>query len=266
MEPLQEIKDILAPFAEATAMTEVIDSTEINEDVPFVVETDASNVALSATLNQNNKPVAFFSRSLNKSEVKQSSVEKEAAAIVEAIRKWSHFLAGHHFELITDQRPVAFMYDHKTHGKLNYTKVLRWRIELSQYDYEIVYRAGKCNVASDALSRAYCATIHNDFLLDMHRSLCHPGVSRMYHHVKTKNLPYSLEEVRKMTSACTTCAEIKPQFYKPVETHIVKVTQPMERLCVDFKGPNAYCLSFTTGYCLSFTTVYAFWFVCFCTF
>ena len=56
----------------------------INEDVPFVVETDASNVALSATLNQNNKPVAFFSRSLNKSEVKQSSVEKEAAAIVEA--------------------------------------------------------------------------------------------------------------------------------------------------------------------------------------
>ena len=56
----------------------------INEDVPFVVETDASNVALSATLNQNNKPVAFFSRSINKSEVKQSSVEKEAAAIVEA--------------------------------------------------------------------------------------------------------------------------------------------------------------------------------------
>ena len=42
-----------------------------------------------------------------------------------------------------------------------------------------------------------------------------------------------------MTSACTTCAEIKPQFYKPVETHIVKATQPMERLCVDFKGPIA---------------------------
>ena len=63
----------------------------INEDVPFVFERDASNVALSATLNQNNKPVAFFSRSLNKSEVKQSSVEKEAAAIVLAIRKWSHF-------------------------------------------------------------------------------------------------------------------------------------------------------------------------------
>ena len=61
----------------------------------------------------------------------------------------------------------------------------------------------------------------------------------MYHYVKTKNLPYSLEEVRKMTSACTTCAEIKPQFYKPVEAHIVKATQPMECLCVDFKSPVA---------------------------
>ena len=141
--------------------------------------------------------------------------------------------------MITDQRSVAFMCDHKTHGKLKNTKVLRWRIELSRYDYEIVYRAGKCNVASDALSRAYCATIHSDFLLDMRRSLCHPGVSRMYHYVKTKNLPSSLEEVRKMTSACTTCAEIKPQFYKPVETHIVKATQPMERFCVDFKSPIA---------------------------
>ena len=131
---------------------------------------------------------------------------------------------------------MAFTFDRKTHGKLKNTKVLRWRIELSQHDYEIAYRAGKCNVASDALSRAYCAIIHSDFL---HRSLCHPGVSRMYHYVKTKNLPYSLEQVQKMTAACSTRAEIKPQFYKPVETHIVKATKPMERLCVDFKGPIA---------------------------
>ena len=37
----------------------------IDEDQKFVVETDASNVAISATLNQNGKPVAFFSRTLN---------------------------------------------------------------------------------------------------------------------------------------------------------------------------------------------------------
>ena len=39
----------------------------IDEDRSFVLETDASNVAISATLNQNGNPVAFFARTLNKS-------------------------------------------------------------------------------------------------------------------------------------------------------------------------------------------------------
>ena len=34
----------------------------IDEDQSFVVDIEASNVAISATLNQKEKPVAFFSR------------------------------------------------------------------------------------------------------------------------------------------------------------------------------------------------------------
>ena len=44
-----------------------------------------------------------------------------------------------------------------------------------------------------------------------------------------------------MTSACNVCAEIKPRFCKPSETHLIKATQPMERLSLDFKGPIAGC-------------------------
>jgi len=69
--------------------------------VPFVVEPDASDVALSASLHQRGRPAAFFSRTLTKVERNQSSVEKEAAAIVEAIRMWNHFLLGRKFTLIT---------------------------------------------------------------------------------------------------------------------------------------------------------------------
>ena len=70
-----------------------------------------------ATLNQNGKPVAFYSRSLSKCEQAHSSVEKEATAIVEAVRKWSHFLTGKRFQIVTDQRSVSFMYDNKNCGK-----------------------------------------------------------------------------------------------------------------------------------------------------
>ena len=72
--------------------------------------------AIAATLNQAGRPVAFFSRTLNKSEHHQSSVEKEACAIVESVLKWRHYLQGRHFKLITDQRSLAFMYDQKRPG------------------------------------------------------------------------------------------------------------------------------------------------------
>ena len=226
----------------------------IDEHVSFVVETDASNVAVSATLNQNSRPVAFYSRTLNRSELAQCSVEKEATAVIEAVRKWSHLLTGRRFTLVTDQRSVAFMYDCKSRGKIKNAKILRWRIELSQYNHEIVYRSGKLHAAADTLSRVYCASLTNSVLYDIQAELCHPGVTRMHHFVKSKNLPYSLDEVRKVLNNCRICAEVKPKIFKPVKSHLIKATQPMERLSLDFKGPlpsatkNKYLLTVVDEY------------------
>ncbi|KRY57138.1 Retrovirus-related Pol polyprotein from transposon 17.6 [Trichinella britovi] len=68
--------------------------TAIDDELQFTVEIDASDHAIVATLSQLGKPVAFFSRMLSDSEQRHSSVEKEAYAIVEAIRKWRHYLLG----------------------------------------------------------------------------------------------------------------------------------------------------------------------------
>ena len=84
-----------------------------DESQPFVVECDASEVCVSATLNQRGRPVAFMSRTLQGSEFHYPPVEREATAIIEAGRKWRHFLAGRHFTLVTDQRSVAFMIDNR---------------------------------------------------------------------------------------------------------------------------------------------------------
>ena len=63
----------------------------IDENASFVVECDASYAAVSATLNQAERAAAFMSRTLRGSERRYPAVE-EATAIVEAIRKWEHYL------------------------------------------------------------------------------------------------------------------------------------------------------------------------------
>ena len=88
-----------------------------------------------------------------------------------------------------------------------------------------------------------------DGLRKLHDDLCHPGITRMTHFVRSRNLPYSVEDVKKMTASCSTCAELKPRFHKPESSHLIKATQPFERLSLDFKGPlpsstkNTYLLT-----------------------
>ena len=62
------------------------------------------SVELNCAPNQNTKFSFYY-------KIKHHAVEKEAAAIVEALRKWCHFLLGRHFKVITDQKSVSFIFD-----------------------------------------------------------------------------------------------------------------------------------------------------------
>ncbi|XP_059848515.1 uncharacterized protein LOC132406667 [Hypanus sabinus] len=226
----------------------------VDETIPFQVESDASDFTLAATLNQASRPVAFFSRTLQGPEIRHSAVEKEAQAIVEAVRHWRHYLAGKRFTLLTDQRSVAFMFSNQQRGKIKNDKILRWRIELSTYNYDILYRPGRLNEPPDALFWGMCANAQLDQLYARHAHLCHPGVTRFYHFVKAWNMPYSLEDIRTMTRDSQVCAECKPHFYRPEKAQLIKGTRPFERPSVDFKGPlpstdrNVYFLNIINEY------------------
>ena len=109
----------------------------VDTSLPFTIETDASDYSIAAQFLQNGRPVAFFSRTLNASEKHHISVEKEAYAIVESIRKWRHYLLGRYFRVVADQRSVSFMFNSSHATKVKNDKIMRWRLELSSYSYDI---------------------------------------------------------------------------------------------------------------------------------
>ena len=140
--------------------------------------------------------------------------------------------------IVTDQQAVNFMFDAKRRGKIKNSKIERWRMELGCYEYDIMYRPGKNNIPADMLSRAQCNALNDKGKLhEIHENLCHPGITKLAHFIKVRNLPYAIEEVKRVCAACAVCARWKPRFYTSEAGHLVKATQPMERFSIDFKGP-----------------------------
>ena len=120
---------------------------------PFVLTTDASNFAIGAVLSQGpigkDRPVAFASRTLTKTEEKYSVIEKELLAIAWACKYFRPYLFGKKFTLFTDHKPLTYMFSLKDPND----KMIRWRLRLEEFDYEVKYRPGKQNVVADGLSR-----------------------------------------------------------------------------------------------------------------
>lgn len=130
-------------------------------DKPFLLTTDASNYALGAVLSQgkvgNDKPVAYASRTLNRAEVNYSASEKEMLAIVWAVKQFRQYLYGTKFTIYTDHQPLIYLNNIKNNAKL-----IRWRLQLTEYEYDIVYKKGKFNTNADALSRMQVETFVNE--------------------------------------------------------------------------------------------------------
>jgi len=150
----------------------------------FHLKTDASGNAVSAKVVQQNRPEDFFYRMLSKHEICDVSVENETLTVVEAIRKWERILTGRHIATVTDQRHVSVMYDTKKDVKIKkIEKNLRWRNELAQFDFDIVYCTTQNNCAPDTLSRSYCVIMHKSKFNEGHESFCYPGTTRFIHFV-----------------------------------------------------------------------------------
>lgn len=115
----------------------------------FHVCVDANQYALGGVLEQEGRPIAYGSRALNAAERRYSTIDRELFAIVWATRLWRHYLLGRHFKVYSDHKPLRGIIRVKDAT----ARILRFHQRLSEYNYEIIYRAGKQNTNADALSR-----------------------------------------------------------------------------------------------------------------
>lgn len=138
-------------------------------DKTFIITTDASKEAISAVLSQgeigNDLPIAFASRTLIDAETRYSATELELLAIVWGVEYFRPYVYGRKFIIFTDHKPLCWVMQVKEPN----SRLIRWKLRLSSYDFTIVYKAGKANCVADCLSR-YITTSSGVDLMIMTRA------------------------------------------------------------------------------------------------
>ena len=95
------------------------------------------------------RPVAYVSRTLSPAEKRYSQLEKEALAIVYAVKKFHRYVYGRHFEIESDHCPLSFLFsENKGVPQIPSTRIQRWAITLFRAvatSFEVVRFCGARN-------------------------------------------------------------------------------------------------------------------------
>jgi len=120
----------------------------------FVIVTDASGYACGYALmqvddNGHSQIVRTGSKTLNETQQRYSTTEKEAYGLVYAVEDCKHYVRGQSFIVKTDHRSLTF-FDTRTPRN---DKCARWLNFLNQFDFLVVYLQGSLNCLADYFSR-----------------------------------------------------------------------------------------------------------------
>ena len=132
-----------------------------NPSMPVFVHTDACNGGIGGYVFQQDEdgkeyPVGFLSKSLHGSELKWSTFEQECYAIHQTLKKYEYLLRDVPFTIRTDHRNLLYLNQYAS------PKVLRWKWDIQQFNFQIEHCPGHLNTIADSLSRL-CALSSQGF-------------------------------------------------------------------------------------------------------
>ena len=123
------------------------------EDLPYIVDTDASDYGIGGVLSQNiegtEHVIAYYSKSLNPAQQKYCTTRRELLAVVATLDHFKGYVWGPHFTVRTDHATLVWL----TNLKNIQGMLARWLAKLQQFHFSIEHRPGVQHGNADGLSR-----------------------------------------------------------------------------------------------------------------
>jgi len=94
-------------------------------------------------------PITYFREKLNEAKRKYKTYDREFYAVVQALKKWTHYLLSKEFILYTDNHALQYIMQQP---KLS-QKHIKWIEYLQRFTFVFKHISGQSNKIVDALSR-----------------------------------------------------------------------------------------------------------------
>jgi len=138
------------------ALTKMVNLAYPQPDQTFVLDTDASDVAVGAILSTAvygvERPIAFFSRVMISAQRNYCPTRRELLAVIADLQHFRHYLVGTTVILRTENYSLKFLRTFKRPEGI----LARWIETLAEVDYTVEHRPGRLHSNADGLSRPFC--------------------------------------------------------------------------------------------------------------